>query len=248
MRRIRLYCDPSEFSLQSGFCGELDSRNTHYLKNVLRVRSEQKLVLFNGEGQEYEAKVKSVGRRDIEIEIGDQIFRDQSPESNMSIQLGIGISKGERMDWVMQKATEMGVASIHPLLTQRCDVKLDASRLEKKLGHWKSVVVSATEQSNRIRVPEISAPAGLKVFAENEADLKLLFDPSGRSLSSVAGEISTPKSVALAIGPEGGFCEEELRESERTGFQVCSIGPRVLRTETAPVAALAVIQQLWGDY
>lgn len=248
MRRIRLYCDPADFSLQSGFCGELDPRNTHYLKNVLRVRAEQALVLFDGEGHEYQAKVKTVGRRDIEIEIGNQISRDQSPESELNIQLGIGISKGERMDWVMQKATEMGVAGIHPLSTQRCDVKLDASRMEKKLGHWKSVLVSATEQSNRVCIPGLNSPVRFDEFAEAPADLKLLFDPNGIALTAVARDLPAPTSVAIAIGPEGGFCEEELAVAENSGFRICSMGPRVLRTETAPVAALAVIQQLWGDF
>lgn len=248
MRRIRLYCDPADFSLQSGFCGELDPRNTHYLKNVLRVRAEQALVLFDGEGREFEAKVKTVGRRDIEIEIGDLISRGQSPESELTIQLGIGISKGERMDWVMQKATEMGVANIYPLFTERCDVKLDASRMEKKLNHWKSVLVSATEQSNRICIPGLNSPTSFKKFAEVPADLKLLFDPDGIALAHVARQIPAPQSVAIAIGPEGGFCKEELTVAEQSGFRVCAMGPRILRTETAPVAALAVIQHLWGDF
>lgn len=251
MRRIRLYCDPANLSLRSGYVGELDSRNLHYLKNVLRVRSGQVLALFDGRGQEFEASVTAVNRRDIEISIGKTVNREQSSESPLNIQLAIGISKGERMDWVMQKATELGVTSIQPLFSERCDVKLDATRLNKKLDHWKSVIVSACEQSDRVSLPNIHEPIDLKDYLNRKevqaADLRLVFHPGGQSLSQIAKSHKAPESVVMVIGPEGGFEDSEAAGAANRGFLITGLGARILRTETAPVAALAIAQYSWGD-
>lgn len=248
MRLIRLYCDPNAMTLHAGFEGELDSRNTHYLKNVLRARAGQALELFDGLGKEYSANISLVERRKIQIQIGDLISKKVSTESPLAICLAIGISKGERMDWVMQKATELGVSRIIPLKTQRCEVKLDEQRFNKKLEHWKSVVISASEQSNRSTIPGIAAAQTFSDFVKSKSsDLCLVFDPKGKSLATIASGLAKPKSVTVAIGPEGGFTDAELNVASESGYELCVFGPRILRTETAPVACLAVLQHLWGD-
>lgn len=248
MRLIRLYCDPKAMALDAGFEGELDSRNAHYLKNVLRVRAGQKLELFDGLGKEYSANVSVVERRKVEIQVGDLISRDVSSESPLDICLAIGISKGERMDWVMQKSTELGVNRICPLKTQRCEVKLDEQRLNKKLEHWKSVVISASEQSYRSKIPDIAISHTFTDFVNStSSDLSLVFDPMGKPLDKIATDLAKPKSITVAIGPEGGFTDAELNVACDSGYELCVFGPRILRTETAPVACLAVLQHLWGD-
>ncbi len=248
MRRVRLYCDPTGLELKSGYVGELDARNTHYLKNVLRTRVGQPLALFDGNGNELQAQVSVVERRKVVVSIGETINRPYETESPLKISLGIGISKGERMDWVVQKATELGVYSIHPLFTERCDVKLDEQRLGKKIAHWQSVVVSACEQCDRSRLPSLAVPEDFSQFIAREADgVNLIFDPTGSPLRDLTNSLTPPNKVTLLVGPEGGFVPGEIEKAEQSGYNSCTFGPRILRTETAPVAGISVLQHLWGD-
>lgn len=155
------------------------------------------------------------------------------------------MSRGERMDWAIQKATELGVAQITPLFTERCEVRLNDERAQKRLEHWQQIAISACEQCGRSKVPVIHAPQLLKDWqASVQADLKLVLHPVAQSLTQHA----TPHTLAFLIGPEGGLTEGEVAQAAEYGFQPARLGPRVLRTETAPVVALSVAQQLWGDF
>lgn len=149
------------------------------------------------------------------------------------------------MDWAIQKATELGAAEITPVMTERCEVRLKDERADKRLLHWKQVAISACEQCGRSTLPIIHAPVTLAEWlGKVEADLKLVLHPVAEPLTSH----TPPSSLAFLIGPEGGLTDNEVAESQKAGFVSARLGPRVLRTETAPVVALAVAQQLWGDF
>jgi len=165
-------------------------------------------------------------------------------ESPLRIEMGIAVSRGERMDWVVQKATELGVTAISPLFTERTEVKLKAERAAKKLRHWQQIAISACEQSGRNQLPTIADFKALPNWLSAvEADRKFVLHH--RSDDHPGGE--APTSVALLIGPEGGLSEAEIEAAMDAGFEAMRLGPRVLRTETAPLAALSVLQSRWGD-
>lgn len=222
----------------------LDRQSAQHVTRVLRMKPGAALIVFNGQGGEYAATLESEQRGTATIKIGDFIVRDA--ESKLSVQLAQGISRGERMDYAIQKAVELGVAQIVPLFTEFCVVNMKEERAEKRLAHWQGIAISACEQCGRTRVPEILVPRSLHEWlAQTQANLKLVFDPYGTQhlaqLSPPAGDI------ALLIGPEGGLSDAETRAAIKSGFTAVQLGPRMLRTETAPVAALAAVQTLWGD-
>lgn len=223
---------------------QLNADATHHVSRVLRMQSGDSLILFNGDGNEYAATIASVDKKSVHVELGDAITLDR--ESPLHIHLGIAISKGERMDWVIQKATELGVSQITPLQSERVEVRLQGEREEKKLAHWRAVAISACEQSARNRIPAIDDVQPLFAWIDNvEADTKFVLHH--RSVAALDAQSAAPKRVALLIGPEGGLSEVEINAAEQRGFQPLRLGPRVLRTETAPLAALSVLQFLWGD-
>ena len=221
----------------------LEADAAHYLARVLRLPVGAQLVLFNGDGCEYAAHITSVDKKYVVVAIDR--FESAERESPLAIHLGIAVSKGERMDWIVQKATELGVTRITPLLSERVEVKLQGEREEKRIAHWRAISVSACEQCMRNRIPVIDSVQPLaKWLDETEADAKfVLHHRSPTTLDSTA----KPTRVALLIGPEGGLSETEIKLAEREGFASLRLGPRVLRTETAPLAALSVLQYLWGD-
>ena len=227
-----------------GDCIELEAGAARHLISVLRMSSGQLITLFNGKGGEYTAELVEAkkGKAKVCITHFDPVER----ESSLSTHLAIGISRGERMDWIVQKATELGVSQITPLFTERCEVKLSGERLEKKVGHWQQVAISACEQSQRNTVPSINAPMKLDRWQSNcHASLKLVLHH--RTESSLSGTSQPSGQVALLIGPEGGLSEREIAQAIASNFQPLGLGPRVLRTETAPLAAIAILQSLWGD-
>lgn len=172
--------------------------------------------------------------------------RSVSRESPLPVTLLQAVGKGERMDWALQKATELGVTRIVPILSERCNLQLDDSRWDKKLAHWQGVVIAACEQCGRNRLPELAAPLDFDAaLAGERAALRLLFDPeAGQGFA----ELPPPASVALLIGPEGGFSAAERGRAGDAGYTALRIGPRVLRMETAATAAIAVVQSRWGDW
>ncbi len=165
-------------------------------------------------------------------------------ESRLQIHLGQGLSRGERMDWAIQKATELGATQITPVISERCEVRLKDERADKRLAHWRQIAISACEQCGRSVIPIIHPPQLLADWLAIEADLKLVLHPVAEPLESHAA----PATLAFLIGPEGGLNDAEVEQARTAGFQPARLGPRVLRTETAPVVALSVAQQLWGDF
>jgi len=222
---------------------ELPEAQAHYISRVLRMAEGDAVQLFDGSGQEFLGALLEVGKKRVSVRL-DQAFAGQ-PASSLHIHLGQGLSRGERMDWAIQKATELGVDAITPIVSERCEVRLKDERADKRLLHWRQIAVSACEQCGRSTVPVIHPPQLLADWlAGTEAALKLVLHPVAEPLISHAA----PATLAFLIGPEGGLSDAEVEQAQRSGFHAARLGPRVLRTETAPVVALAVAQQLWGDF
>ena len=222
---------------------DLPEAQAHYLSRVLRLSAGAAVQLFDGSGHEYRGELSSVSKKAVQVQLLECI--DGLAESSLRIHLGQGLSRGERMDWAIQKATELGVTEITPLFTERCEVRLNDERAQKRLEHWQHIAISACEQCGRSQVPVIHPPQPLKDWQANvQADLKLVLHPVAQPLTKHAA----PSTLAFLIGPEGGLTENEVNQAEQHDFQAARLGPRVLRTETAPVVALSVAQQLWGDF
>ncbi|MDP3294460.1 MAG: 16S rRNA (uracil(1498)-N(3))-methyltransferase [Nevskia sp.] len=222
---------------------DLPDDAARHVAQVLRMKVGEPLTLFNGDGGEYAATITATGRRDVSVSVDR--FDPVDRESRLAITLAQCVSKGERMDYTVQKAVELGVTRILPLLSERSVVKLDAERWDKKLEHWRGIATSACEQSGRTRLPEVAAVQKLDAWlASSDQALRLVLAPTESvSLRSLAGATN----IALLIGPEGGLSDHEIAAARRAGCIGIGLGPRVLRTETAGVAALAALQLLWGD-
>ncbi|MBO9717235.1 MAG: 16S rRNA (uracil(1498)-N(3))-methyltransferase [Pseudoxanthomonas sp.] len=235
-----------ELELRRGTEVVLPEHAANHLARVLRLREGDPCVLFNGDGHDYPARLLAIGKREVRAEVLDMQAVDN--ESPLSIVLLQGIARGEKMDLILQKATELGVAAIVPVSAERTEVRLDAERAEKRLAHWRSVVASACEQSGRARLPELSAPASLDAAARalDGDGLRLVLDPHGEHrLDNLP---SPPGGTAwIAIGPEGGWSPRDRDILRAAGFTGLRLGPRVLRTETAGLAAIAALQARFGD-
>jgi 16S rRNA (uracil1498-N3)-methyltransferase len=237
----RLYCD---LPLSPGAEIVLPDAAARHAVTVLRLLPGDALCLFNGAGGEYSASLVAVNKREARVRLTE--FDASERESPLHITLALGISAGERMDYSLQKATELGVTAMVPLATERSVVKLAGERAGKRLQHWQHVVIAACEQCGRNRVPEVAPVQKLfSYLAAVDRSKRLLmlspdaFMPMKRS--------SPATEVVLLVGAEGGLAPAEYEAAVASGFEPVSLGPRILRTETAPVAALAVLQALWGD-
>ena len=243
MRLTRCHVDAP---LSAGTKIELPESAAAHLVRVLRLREGDDCVLFNGDGNDYGARIASAGKREVVAEIHSESFVDN--ESPLRITLLQGVARGEKMDLILQKATELGVAGVVPVLAERTEVKLDAERTEKRVAHWRSVMVSACEQSGRARVPALAQPASLALAAASLQDgvLKLILDPAGEHTLAT---LAAPKNhdLAIAIGPEGGWSPRDRETLRAVGFTGLRLGPRILRTETAGLAAIAALQSRFGD-
>jgi 16S rRNA (uracil1498-N3)-methyltransferase len=241
MRIPRIYISGK---LQINTSIDLDTSASHHIAKVLRMKMGGALTLFNGDGFEYTATIEAINKKSLTVSIHQALATHT--ESPLAIHLGIAISRGERMDHVMQKATELGVTEITPLFTERTEVKLKGDREQKKLQHWRRIIVGACEQSGRTKLPTLNPPQELSIWlSKTSADKKLvLHHRNSNALESTA----TPESIALLVGPEGGLSEQEICDAEAQSFQSLRMGPRVLRTETAPLAALSLLQFVWGDF
>ncbi|WP_295682606.1 16S rRNA (uracil(1498)-N(3))-methyltransferase [uncultured Nevskia sp.] len=222
---------------------DLPDDAARHVAQVLRMKIGEPLTLFNGDSGEYAATITATGRRDVSVSVDR--FEPVDRESRLDITLAQCVSKGERMDYTVQKAVELGVTRILPLLSERSVVKLDAERWDKKLEHWRGIAVSACEQSGRTRLPEVLPVQKLEAWlASSDQALRLVLAPT-ESVSLRSLPAAT--KIALLIGPEGGLSDNEIAAARRAGCVGIGLGPRVLRTETAGVAALAALQLLWGD-
>jgi len=218
----------------------------NHIARVLRLTLGDPLTLFDGRGGEHAARIEGLRQGAVVVAVGELSAADR--ESPLSLTLAQGVSRGERMDWVVQKATELGVSRVVPLLTERSVVRLDAKQSERKLRHWQGIAVGACEQSGRNRIPDIAAPLGLHDFlrgSNDERATRLLLSPSG---ALGFGELqSLDGGVIVLIGPEGGLAESEQHAALDAGFVAVRLGPRILRTETAAIAALTLLQHRFGD-
>lgn len=244
MRTIRIYV-PEPIAIGADFA--LPTQAGEHVARVLRMVAGDPLVLFNGDGHDYAATILSVGKREVIVRIDSSTSIDN--ESPLRLTLAQGIARGEKMDLIVQKATELGVARIVPLHTERSEVKLDAARAEKRLAHWRAVAESACEQSGRAVVPEVVPALPLEAWLRNlpadDGALRLALLPEG---DVQARALRFPSSGGvLVVGPEGGWGERDIGALHAAAFHGLRLGPRILRTETAGLAALAALQALHGD-
>ncbi|KFN49258.1 16S rRNA (uracil(1498)-N(3))-methyltransferase [Arenimonas composti] len=243
MRTIRCHVDAP---LAPGATVTLPESASQHLLRVLRLAVGDEVRLFNGDGHDYPARVTAAGKRGAEAEVTGRIAVDN--ESPLRITLVQGIARGEKMDLVLQKATELGVAAIVPVVTERTEVKLDAERGARRLAHWRGVIVAACEQSGRATIPQLAEPRPLSHYAGSEtATHRLVLDPRN-GVGPRALALAADTSVALAVGPEGGLADRDLDTLRAAGFTGLRLGPRVLRTETAGLAAISALLALYGDY
>jgi 16S rRNA (uracil1498-N3)-methyltransferase len=241
MRISRLFTNTN---LKTGKTIELDDDNAHYARSVLRLKNDAQIILFNGQGGEFQGKILEVSRKSVRVELEE--FIERSVESNLKITLGLGISRGDRMDFSVQKAVELGVTSITPLITQRCVVQFNGEKKSQRWLHWQKIIQHAAEQSGRTVLPDFAAVSNLNSWVSEQSGLKVFLDPyAEKNLAQLAPENN---SVTLLTGPEGGFSEQEREMAKAAGFIPVRLGARILRTETASLAALSAVQMLWGDF
>jgi 16S rRNA (uracil1498-N3)-methyltransferase len=241
MRIPRIF---TEQFLQTGELVELGESASHHLSKVLRMQAGRELILFNGQGGEFAATIHEVSKKHVTVNIVEHSTDNR--ESPLALELAIGISRGERFEWVLQKATELGVTKITPLITERTEVKVGGERQEKIMDRWQQILVSACEQCQRNVLPQLSAPVQISDWLPNvNSDLRFVLHH--RDSKTLPAD-QQPKSVTLLIGPEGGLSESEIDQALAKNFNALTLGPRVLRTETAPVAAISLVQYLWGDF
>ena len=243
MRLTRLHV---EAPLAVGARVALPEAAAGHLLRVLRAQVGDGCVLFNGDGNDYDARIATIGKRDAGVDI--LAARAAGNESPLRIVLLQALARGEKMDWILQKATELGVAAIVPVASERSEVRLDGERAEKRAAHWRNVVVSACEQSGRATIPGVAAPIPLAhaMAALPAGALRLLLDP--QAAQGMPAQDIPPPGIVLAIGPEGGWSDRDLDTLRANGFGGLRLGPRVLRTETAGIAAIAALQARHGDF
>jgi len=253
----RFYCPDAPGVCANGCAVILPPEAAHHALKVLRLRVGAELVLFDGTGGEYPGRIVEVGRNagndGQQVHVALDAWRDVEREPPLAVTLAQALPTGDKMDWVAQKAVELGVTAIQPLQSKRSVVRLAGKRADKRVGHWQQVAIAACEQCGRNRVPNImpimELPQYLAQLSNDDAESRLLLAPDGGiQLSALAAQADMAgKRLTLLIGPEGGFDQGEEQLAKLSGFRPISLGPRILRTETAGLAALAAIMTLWGD-
>ena len=226
----------------------LDEFASHHAIRVMRVKVDDFLILFNGDGFEYRGRVSDINKKNINVEI---LFKEKNNnESPININLFQSISSNEKMDMVIQKATELGVNSIQPIFSSRSTIKLSLDRTKKRLMHWRQVSISACEQSGRSKIPTIKSPIGFDQVSKEiktTNSLNLVLHPDSQQPSSnLPHEYSG--DINIFIGPEGGFNQEEVSFLKKQNCINIQLGQRILRTETAPLAIIAILQYKYGDF
>lgn len=202
------------------------------------------MVLFNGDGYQFQCELVSTHSKTATVQVIERSEKEKPPV--LKIHLGIGLSKGDRLDIAFQKATELGVTEITPLFTEHATLKLNEERLKKKILHWQGIIRSASGQSGRCYLPRLNQPCSVnKWIQEDFTGLKIVLSPNQ---SITMDQFCTPQNLTLLIGPEGGLSDAEVTAATQQGFKATRLGNHVLRTETAPLAAIAAAQALWGDF
>jgi 16S rRNA (uracil1498-N3)-methyltransferase len=242
MRLTRVYV---ETALEPGMRVTLEGSAASHVTRVLRLRVGEALTLFNGQGGEHAASIDRSHGGEVTVLIAEHYPVER--ESPFPITLAQGVSRGQRMDLVVQKATELGVSRLVPVLTERSVVRLDAQQADRKSNHWRAIAIAACEQCGRNRLPEVALPAQFRELLREPAGdrARLLLSPDA---ARRVEDVPRPRSgVTVLIGPEGGLSEEEQGQAQAAGFTAVNLGPRVLRTETAAIAALTLLQREFGD-
>lgn len=230
--------------LHQGLRIECDTNQSHHLLRVLRLRVGDALIVFDGQGGEYQATLTSAEKRNAQIEVRQ--FVDINHESPLHIDLYLSICKPERMDWAVQKASELGVQSIFPVMTEFCSIKLDAARLTKKREHWQQIVISACEQSARHHIPQVAKiQPFVDAITSNPQHDKIICHQIKTNCEKTLPEKTD--QIALFIGPQAGFSDDEIELALANSAFPLTFGPRLLRTETATTAAISLLQHRWGD-
>lgn len=230
--------------LQVGGHIELDNAAAHYVRSVLRLKQDQAIVLFNGAGGEYLCRFSEVSRKSVRAYI--EQFIDRDVESPLLVNLGMGISRGDRMDWAVQKAVELGVSQLTPLITERCVIKFNDEKKQQRCQHWHGIMQHATEQSGRTHVPVLAQIADFSAWLPQQKGLCVFLDPFAEQTLAELQPLN--QRITLLSGPEGGFSDQERQAAKAQGFVPVRLGARILRTETAVLAALTAVQTLWGDF
>jgi len=238
----RFYCPQT---LEIGAIVVLPDHVAHHVQ-VLRLASGERITLFNGEGGEYVATIHTVEKKRVSAEI--KLFEPREAELPYAITLAQALPEASKMDWIVEKAVELGVHAIQPLAAQRCVVRLSAERAGKKLQHWQGIVVAASEQSGRNRLATVAEPADFTQWLQRqELHPRIMLSPRAEQSLSDWARHHPPQAVTLLIGPEGGFSEQEEDSARAQGVLLLSAGQRVLRTETAGLATIAALNALWGE-
>ncbi|MFK7793927.1 MAG: 16S rRNA (uracil(1498)-N(3))-methyltransferase [Gammaproteobacteria bacterium] len=244
MRIPRIY---TQHELQVSNNVNLEAKAVKHIKDVLRMSVGNQVMLFNGDGNNYNCTISDISKKIVSVAIENkQTVNNESP---ISINLFLPLCRAEKMDWCLQKATELGAHEITPFISARVNISIATNRLEKKMNHWRSVIESACEQSGRATIPSINQPVAFNKAIGNSPNdsIKLIASPTADKTASASTEISATKCIC-AIGPEGGFNQDEILQAEHKGFTSIKIGPRILRLETAVISALTLCQSRWGDF
>lgn len=240
-RAPRVYLDAP---LALGRRIRLPAGQSQHLIGVLRLRPEAAISLFNGDGRDYGGRIVDADRSSAQVEI--ETISDPEPAPPIHVRVALGVAKGERFDFALQKVVELGAAEIVPLFTERSMVRLDGERLRRRQYHWSGVVLAACEQSGRRRLPHLVEATRLPDWLPRHHPGALLLSPDAElRLPDLS---PAPSEVTLLVGPEGGLTDSERAAARGNGFTAVRLGPRILRTETAPIAAVAAVQALWGDF
>mgnify|MGYP000007604881 CR=1 FL=1 len=240
MRTPRIF---RQAELAPGMAHIVDGQAAQHLLKVLRCSTGDPVILFNGDGTDYSGRIDATQRNSLTVRIESVI--ETPNESPLPIHLGIPLARGQRMDYAIQKAVELGVTEITPLTTERSIVKLERKRLDGKIEHWRQVTISACEQSGRARIPALHPVEPLAAWA-SRAGYGIVLDP--HDAKPVTALQRPVEGIHLVAGPEGGFTPDEISVLREQGFHAVTLGPRILRTETAPLAAVSALQLLWGDF
>ena len=238
---MRRFYDDQPFSIAQPT--ELGEDASHHISRVLRMQPGDEVVVFNGRGGEWQARIDSIGKRHVFVVPLQHQPDDRTP--SCKVHLALPLIKGDRMDYALQKATELGAASFQLLSTERTDVRLDGGRTEKRMQHWQQVVISACEQCGLNRIPPVHAPIALHGYLQQERDGSSLIAHPGEAAIDIKA-LQQAASIHLLTGPEGGFSPAEVELAQTHGFQPFALGQRVLRAETAPTALLAAIWMARG--
>ena len=243
MRNPRLYVD---LPLASGRSFTLPPAAAHHVTRVLRLGVGDFLTVFNGRGGEYDATIERASRGAVNVDVGAHDAVDR--ESALAVELGQAICKGDRMDLVVRKATELGVRAVRPIVCERTVVKLDPARAERRIAHWRAIAVHAAQQSGRTRVPEVGGVEDLDAWLGRPGSGPgIVLEPRAGAAPRELDRPRPGETVRLLVGPEGGLSPREVERARAAAFTALRLGPRVLRTETAAMVALSVMQALWGD-